>query len=42
MERFRGLYLQAIAQTGTHGELIGRSGLYQTLWWQYELEKVLS
>jgi ATP-binding cassette subfamily B protein len=32
----------AIAQTGTHGELIGRSGLYQTLWQQHELEKVLS
>ncbi|MFM1843091.1 MAG: hypothetical protein RLZZ490_1833 [Cyanobacteriota bacterium] len=32
----------AIAQMGTHGELIGRSGLYQTLWRQHELEKVLS
>jgi len=32
----------AIAQTGTHEELIGRSGLYQTLWRQHELEKVLS
>jgi ATP-binding cassette subfamily B protein len=32
----------AIAQMGTHEELIERSGLYQTLWRQYELQKVLA
>ncbi|MBE9196730.1 ABC transporter ATP-binding protein [Synechocystis sp. LEGE 06083] len=31
-----------IVQTGTHEELLQESGLYQSLWQQHELEKVLS
>ena len=30
-----------IVQNGTHEELLQRSGLYQTLWQQHQLEKVL-
>jgi ATP-binding cassette subfamily B protein len=30
-----------IVQSGTHEELLQRSGLYQTLWQQHQLEKVL-
>ncbi len=31
-----------IVQSGTHEELLQQSGLYQSLWQQHELEKVLS
>jgi ATP-binding cassette subfamily B protein len=30
-----------IVQTGTHEELLQKTGLYQSLWQQHELEKVL-
>ncbi|MCU0532284.1 MAG: ABC transporter ATP-binding protein/permease [Hydrococcus sp. Prado102] len=31
----------AIVQIGTHGELVTRSGLYQSLWQQHQLEEIL-
>ncbi len=31
-----------IVQSGTHDELLQQPGLYQSLWQQHELEKVLS
>jgi ATP-binding cassette subfamily B multidrug efflux pump len=31
----------SIVQSGTHAELLGRSGLYQQLWEQHQLEEVL-
>jgi ATP-binding cassette subfamily B protein len=30
-----------IVQIGTHGELVARSGLYQSLWQQHQLEEIL-
>jgi ATP-binding cassette subfamily B protein len=30
-----------IVQSGTHEELLNQSGLYQSLWQQHQLEKVL-